>query len=55
MNEIDYFIVFILYSGNVIANIDHLHVKKIDLMSFSYIVREDDAMRQGRDTTDMWV
>jgi hypothetical protein len=55
MNEIDYFKVFILCSGDVIANIDHLHVKKIDLVSFSYIVIEDAAMRQGRDTTDMWV
>jgi hypothetical protein len=36
MNEIDYFIVFVLCSGDV----DHLHVKKIYLVSFSYIVIE---------------
>jgi hypothetical protein len=38
MNEFDYFKVFILYSGDVIADMDHLHVKRIHLVSFSYIV-----------------
>jgi hypothetical protein len=29
MNEIDYFKNFILYSDDVIADVDHLHVKRI--------------------------
>jgi hypothetical protein len=41
MNEIDYFKVFVLLSGDVAANVDHLHVKKIHLVSFSYIVIDD--------------
>jgi hypothetical protein len=38
MNEIDYFKKIVLYSGDVIVDVDHLHVKKIYLVSFSYIV-----------------
>jgi hypothetical protein len=41
MNEIDYFKVFVLLSGDVAANVDHLHVKKIHLVGFSYIVIDD--------------
>jgi hypothetical protein len=41
MNEIDYFKLFILYSGDVAADVDHLHVKRIHLVDFSYIVIED--------------
>jgi hypothetical protein len=37
MNEIGHFKVLILYSGDV----DHLHVKRIHLVCFSYIVIED--------------
>jgi hypothetical protein len=29
MNEIDHFKVFILCSGDMIADVDHLHVKRI--------------------------
>jgi hypothetical protein len=29
MNETDHFKVFVLYSGDVTADIDHLHVKRI--------------------------
>jgi hypothetical protein len=29
MNEIDYFKVFILYSGDMAADVDDLHVKRI--------------------------
>jgi hypothetical protein len=29
MNEIDHFKVFILYSGDVANDMDHLHVKRI--------------------------
>ncbi len=29
MNKIDHFKVFILYSGDVAADVDHLHVKRI--------------------------
>jgi hypothetical protein len=38
MNEINYFKVFILYSDNVVADVDYLHVKKFTLINFSYIV-----------------
>jgi hypothetical protein len=41
MNEIDHFKVFILYSGDVTADVDHLHIKRIHLVGFSYIVIED--------------
>jgi hypothetical protein len=40
MNKIDHFNFFVLYSGDVIVDVDHLHVKRIYL-SFSYIVIED--------------
>jgi hypothetical protein len=29
MNEIDHFKVFILYCGDVAADVDHLHAKRI--------------------------
>jgi hypothetical protein len=29
MNEIDYFKVFVLCDGDMTADVDHLHVKKI--------------------------
>jgi hypothetical protein len=35
MNEIDHFKVFILYSSDVTANVTHLHVKRIQLVSFN--------------------
>jgi hypothetical protein len=38
MNEIDHFKVFILYSGDVAVDVDHLHIKRIQLVDFSYIV-----------------
>jgi hypothetical protein len=41
MNEINHFKVFILYSGDVTADMDHLHVKKFHLVNFSYIVIVD--------------
>jgi hypothetical protein len=41
MNEIDHFKVFILYSGDVAADVDYLYVKKFHLVGFSYIVIED--------------
>jgi hypothetical protein len=28
MNEIDYFNIFILYNGDVAANMNYLHIKK---------------------------
>jgi hypothetical protein len=40
MNEIDHFKVFLLCSGDVTAHVDHLHVKRIYLVNFSYIVIE---------------
>jgi hypothetical protein len=41
MNEIDYFKVFVLYSSNVVDDVDHLHVKKIYLINLFYIIIED--------------
>jgi hypothetical protein len=41
MNEIDHFLVFVLYSDDVTADLYHLHIKKIHLVDFSYIVIED--------------
>jgi hypothetical protein len=41
MNEFDHFKGFILYTGDVTVDVHHLHVKKIHLVSFSYIVIED--------------
>jgi hypothetical protein len=44
MNEINHFIFFVLCSGDMAANVDHLHVKRIHLVhlvGFSYIVIED--------------
>jgi hypothetical protein len=35
MNEIDYFKKIVLCSGDVIADVNHLHVKRIHLASFS--------------------
>jgi hypothetical protein len=41
MNEIDRFKVFVFYNGDVTADVDQLYVKRIYLVSFSYIVIED--------------
>jgi hypothetical protein len=41
MNCIDHFKIFVLYSDDVTADMDHLHVKRIHLVSFSYIVIDD--------------
>jgi hypothetical protein len=41
VNEINYFKVYILCSGDMSADIDQLHVKKIQLVDLSYIVMED--------------
>jgi hypothetical protein len=29
MNEVDHFKVFVLYSGDVVTDMDHLHIKRI--------------------------
>jgi hypothetical protein len=34
-------LIFVPYSGDVTAGVDYLHVKRIHLVSFSYIVIED--------------
>jgi hypothetical protein len=47
MNEIVYFKVFVFYSGDVTANVDHLHVKRIHLVGISYIVIEDKVLTQS--------
>jgi hypothetical protein len=41
MNVIGLFKVFILFSSEVAANVDHLHVKRIHLVDFSYIIIEN--------------
>jgi hypothetical protein len=32
MNEIDHFYVFIIYSGDVTADVNHLYIKRIGLV-----------------------
>jgi hypothetical protein len=41
MSKINHFKVFIIYSDDVTSDVDHLHVKRIHLVNFSYIVIED--------------
>jgi hypothetical protein len=41
MSEINYFKVFIMCSDDVAADVDHLYMKIIYWVSFSYIVIED--------------
>jgi hypothetical protein len=41
MSEINHIKVFIMCTDDITADVDHLHVKKIHLVSFSYIVIED--------------
>jgi hypothetical protein len=38
MSKINHFKVFIICSDDMTANVDHLHVKRIYLAVFSYIV-----------------
>jgi hypothetical protein len=40
MSEINHFKVFIMCSDNVAAVVDYLHVRRIYLVCFSYIVIE---------------
>jgi hypothetical protein len=42
MDEIDHFkVFFVLYSGDVTADMDHLYAKRIQLVNFSYILIQD--------------
>jgi hypothetical protein len=41
MIEINHFKVFIMYSDDVADDVDHLYVKRIHLVGFSYIIIED--------------
>jgi hypothetical protein len=41
MNVVDHFKNFVLCSGDVATDVDHLYVKRIHLVCFSYIVIED--------------
>jgi hypothetical protein len=41
MTKIDHFKDFVLCNGDVAADMDHLHAKRIHLVGFSYIVIED--------------
>jgi hypothetical protein len=41
MNDIDHFKFFIFYIDDVTSDINHLYVKRIHLMSFTYIVIKD--------------
>jgi hypothetical protein len=43
MNEIAHFKIFVLYNDDVAADMEYLHVKRIHLVSFSYIVIEDES------------
>jgi hypothetical protein len=42
MSKINHFKVFIMCSDDVVVDVDHLHVKRIHLVDFSYIVIEDE-------------
>jgi hypothetical protein len=44
MREINHLKNFIIYSDDVTADVDHLHIKRIHLMCFSYIVIEDEII-----------
>jgi hypothetical protein len=46
MNDIDHFKAFVLCSSDVTVN--HLYVKRIHLVSFSYIVIEDTMLHGCR-------
>jgi hypothetical protein len=41
VDKIDHFKIYVLCSGDVVADVYHLHVKIIHFMDFSYIVIED--------------
>jgi hypothetical protein len=41
MSKINHFKVFVLCSDDVVADVDHLHVQRIHLVNFSYIVIDD--------------
>jgi hypothetical protein len=41
MNEINHFKAFILCSGDVVADVYYLYVKRIHLVNFSYIIIMD--------------
>jgi hypothetical protein len=41
MSEINHFKFFVLCSGDVTADVDHLFIKRIHLVGFSYIIIED--------------
>jgi hypothetical protein len=43
MSEINHFNFFVLCSSDVTADVDHLYMKIIHFMSFSYIVIEDSS------------
>jgi hypothetical protein len=40
MNEIDHFKFFVLCSGDMTTDMNHLHVNRIHLVNFSYIFIE---------------
>jgi hypothetical protein len=41
MGAINHLKFFIMYSDDITTDVYHLHIKRIHLMSFSYIVIED--------------
>jgi hypothetical protein len=48
MNEIDHFKKIILCNDDMKIDVDHLHIKKIHLVNFSYIVIEDLSMQHNK-------
>jgi hypothetical protein len=50
MDEIDHFNIFILCSDDVAADVDHLHIKRIHLVGFSYVVIEDSCCDYNHST-----
>jgi hypothetical protein len=55
MSEINHFNVFITYSNDVAADVDHLHVKRIHLVGFSYILMEDNKSCVGLDRSNEFI
>jgi hypothetical protein len=51
MSEISQFKVFVLCSGDVAADVDHLQVKRIHLEHHLYIFREDTLKYRGKRRT----
>jgi DNA-binding GntR family transcriptional regulator len=55
MNEVDHFKVFIFYSDGVTTDMNHLHVKRIHLVDFHYIIIEDSSIPSSKKLKTMTI